>query len=346
MQQLDYIIVGLGIGGLALARRLEERGHSFVVFDTQEDGATAVAGGTINPVVLKRFKAVWKASEFFESAQHFYRDLQKDLSPEFLDEIPVRRILQSAEEQNDWLVASDSEQCKTFLRSQIAVNPYEAIKAPFGLGTVRNTLQLKTPLLLEGFRSYLQHQQRWVNESFAYDQLQRVEGVLQYKQWQAKRVIFCEGVGALRNPYFLPKNILPKKGEYITIRAPKLELDAVLKGPFFIIPLGKDTYRVGATFIHKDLSPTPTSGSLETLEKALIKMLHCNYEIIGRSVGMRPTVADRKPLLGWFETDQLCFMNGLGTRGLFMAPLLATWLLDALEGAQPLPTEVDLKRFL
>ncbi len=346
MQQRDYIIVGFGIAGVALSRRLLERGKSFVVFDSQRPGATTVAGGTINPVVLKRFKAVWKASEFFETAQEFYRGLQKDIEVSFLKEIPVHRILQSPEEQNDWLVASDSAQCHDFLNSKIRSNSNSSIHAPFGLGEVLQTLHLDTPGLLSGFRKYLQDQDCWIGERFEYASLQMASEGIQYKSWNAKKIIFCDGIGALDNPYFLLRHLIPKKGEYITIKAPELQVTSVLKGPFFIIPLGNDHYRIGATFIHKDLSPTPTAKSLQQLERALKKMLRCDFEVVDRSVGMRPTVSDRKPLLGWFEDPKISFMNGLGTRGLFMAPLLATWLLNALEAEEPLPQAIDLKRFL
>ncbi|TDI75531.1 MAG: FAD-dependent oxidoreductase, partial [Bacteroidetes bacterium] len=72
MKEADYIIVGLGIAGITFCEQLEGYGHSFVVFDTAEGSATAMAGGTINPVMLKRFTPVWKATEFFSEALSFY----------------------------------------------------------------------------------------------------------------------------------------------------------------------------------------------------------------------------------------------------------------------------------
>ena len=52
---LDYIIVGFGLSGAALASRLEEKGRSFKVFDEGKSNSSKVAGGMMNPVILKRF---------------------------------------------------------------------------------------------------------------------------------------------------------------------------------------------------------------------------------------------------------------------------------------------------
>ena len=42
---IDYILVGLGLAGIAVAEELEERGKSFVVFEDQSQTSSSVAGG-------------------------------------------------------------------------------------------------------------------------------------------------------------------------------------------------------------------------------------------------------------------------------------------------------------
>jgi glycine/D-amino acid oxidase-like deaminating enzyme len=62
--------------------------------------------------------------------------------------------------------------------------------------------------------------------------------------------------------------------------------------------------------------------------------------------GIRPTVLDRRPLLGKHPKYQnLAVFNGLGTRGIIYAPALAEILYEHLENATNLDTEMDIDRF-
>ena len=59
--KIDYIIVGLGLAGLAFAEELFNANKSFLVFEDDSQTSSLVAGGVYNPVILKRFTPVWNA---------------------------------------------------------------------------------------------------------------------------------------------------------------------------------------------------------------------------------------------------------------------------------------------
>jgi glycine/D-amino acid oxidase-like deaminating enzyme len=70
------------------------------------------------------------------------------------------------------------------------------------------------------------------------------------------------------------------------------------------------------------------------------------YEIIKHEAGIRPTVNDRRPILGIHpEHPRLAVFNGLGTKGVMLAPYFANQLIDHLEKEQTIDPEVDLSRF-
>jgi glycine/D-amino acid oxidase-like deaminating enzyme len=75
-------------------------------------------------------------------------------------------------------------------------------------------------------------------------------------------------------------------------------------------------------------------------------MINCDFEVVDQVAGMRPTVKDRRPVVGSIENNNIYFLNGLGTRGLLMAPLLSLRLMEHIEKGDPLPPEIDVKRFL
>ena len=99
MKGVDYIIVGLGVAGISFCETLRKNEKNFVVYDTGINHSTVVSGGVFNPVVLKRFTAVWNGSDFLEKAIPFYEEISKQLQVDLLENTPIYRILNSIEEQ-------------------------------------------------------------------------------------------------------------------------------------------------------------------------------------------------------------------------------------------------------
>lgn len=347
MKQVDYIIVGLGIAGICLCEQLQKQNKSFVIIDNGTEGATAKSGGVFNPTVLKRFTATWNASSFFPFAVHFYKQLSDKLKEDFFIETPVLRIFKTAEEQNNWTVASDKRELQPFLSSKFLKNSNPAIKAPLGFGEVLGTAQIATTNLLTSYRNYLQSSTLLLSENFDYKVLQQKEEGVVYRNISAKKIIFAEGAKAIENPFFPKQTIIGNKGEYLLIKAPELQLDALLKGSLYIIPEGKDQYKVGATYSRDDYTVTTTETAKEEIISKLKTFLNCPFEVIGQTAGVRPTTKDHRPLLGSLEENpNLVFFNGLGSRGFLMAPLLAEILLQALENQQSIPKEMSIQRLL
>ena len=85
----DYLIVGLGLSGLAVSHELEKHNKSYVVFEDHSQQSSLVAGGIFNPIILKRFKPAWNAEEQFETAIPFYRDLESKLQTNFIRDIII-----------------------------------------------------------------------------------------------------------------------------------------------------------------------------------------------------------------------------------------------------------------
>ncbi|MCW5518741.1 FAD-binding oxidoreductase [Aureitalea sp. L0-47] len=346
MKKVDYIIVGLGIAGISVCEQLEARGKYFVVYDSGKNTATSVAGGVVNPVVLKRFNPAWKAESFYEKARPFYSVLERKLNVSLVSDIRVRRIFNSAEEQNDWFVAGDSPVLESFLSSEIIQNTNISIIAKHGMGEVLNSFRIDTDLLLKTYREYLERKGCLVSDEFEHSSIVTENGGFELNGYSANRIIFSEGAAVIRNPFFTMDCLIPKKGEYLFIRAPKLKCESILKGPFFMIPLKDDVYQVGATFAHGDFSFETSSEGKQKMLGAIAKMISCDFEVVDQIAGMRPTVKDRRPILGSIENNNMYFLNGLGTRGLLMAPLLSEWLFEHIDTGDPLPKEVEVQRFL
>ena len=345
MKNVDYIVVGLGIAGICMCEQLSKNGKTFIVIDNGKKGATANSGGVFNPTVLKRFNAAWNTSEFYPVALSFYRQLSQRLKMAFFVEMPILRIFKNVEEQNNWSVASDKRELQQFLTSDFIQNKNANINAVLGFGKVVGTAKIDTKLLLEGYRSQLFQNNQLVEEEFQWEHFQKESEKLFYREIQAGKIIFCDGPRAMENPLFPNLAIIPNKGEYIIINAPDLNLKVLLKGSMYIIPMGGDLYKVGATFGRDDITNEPSEmGRIEIIEK-LKSMIYCSFEIVGETSGIRPTTKDRKPLIGSLKDDiRIIFFNGLGSRGFTMAPLLSEILYQNMEFGTPIPWDMDIKR--
>ncbi|NCT17225.1 MAG: FAD-dependent oxidoreductase [Flavobacteriaceae bacterium CG2_30_34_30] len=342
---VDYIIVGLGLAGIAFCESLEKHNKSFVVFDNASNASSLVAGGMYNPVILKRFTIAWRAPEQMEAATPFYKRLEQKLDVKLDYKLPVLRRFTSVEEQNLWFEAADRRQLENFLNTKLVPNTNSSISAPYGYGEVLHTGRVDTSLLLHAYASYLEKHERLYNQSFDYKLLQ-IDEPFHYNGILAKNIVFAEGFAMNQNPFFEYLPLDGTKGELLTIKAPSLKLESILNAAVFIIPLGNDLYKVGATYDWKDKAYTCTPEAKKDILGKLNKLINCPYKVINQEAGIRPTVKDRKPLIGVHPKHKNMFvLNGLGTRGVIIAPQVAAHLYAFIENGNAIDKEMDVKRY-
>ncbi|HBC03219.1 MAG TPA: FAD-dependent oxidoreductase, partial [Aequorivita sp.] len=286
-------------------------------------------------------------SAFYPVAVNYYKTLSGKLGKDFFVETPIFRIFKSVEEQNNWSVASDKKELRQFLSSEFLKNDNPAIEAPFGYGKILGTAQIQTDILLSEYRNLLLKANSLLAEVFQYNDVFQKENGVVYKNISAKKIIFAEGAQAVENPFFPKHTLIGNKGEYLIIKAPELKLKTLLKGPVYLIPLGNDQYKVGATYSRDDYSLHTTNEAKEEILLKLKTVINCPFQLIGHTAGVRPTTKDHRPLLGSLkENPNFIFFNGLGSRGFLMAPLLSEILFNYLENDIPLPKEMNITRML
>ena len=344
---IDYLIVGAGLAGISFADLALNNNKKVVVFENNSQNSSRIAGGLYNPVILKRFTEVWDASNQLSDMDDFYNSLRSKFSVDFDNKLPIYRKFFSVEEQNNWFLASDKKSLAPFLSTTLQFKKYNGIDAPFGYGKVLKTGYVDTSLLLEHYRGYLLSRSLLFEQEFKYDDIVFLEEGIAYNGIKAKHIIFAEGFGMHQNPYF---NFLPldgTKGELFIIKAPNLTIDVIVNTSVFILPLGDGLFKVGATYNWKDKTDLPTSDGKEELIARIKEIISCEFEVIDHFAGVRPTVRDRRPLVGTHDTySQLHILNGLGTRGVMLGPSMAKALYNNIEHQLPLSDEINWNRYL
>lgn len=347
MKQVDYIIVGCGLASIAFCEKLRANNKSFVVFDDESQQSSIVAAGLYNPVILKRFSEVWRAKEQLEIALPVYNKIEADLNIKIDYRLQILRRFASVEEQNLWFNASDKPKLEPYLSTELVQNSNNAIDAPYGFGEVLHAGRIDTETLIKAYKNFLKENNSLYKTRFKYDKLQFKSGSFQYEDVIAKYIVFAEGFGVKQNPYF---NFIPlngTKGEVLTIKAPELKLEYAIKSSVFVIPVGNDLYTVGSTYNRDDKSNTPTQEGKNELLSKLRTFVKCDFDVVNHVAGIRPTVNDRRPLVGKHpEHKNLYVLNGLGTRGVMIAPYVAEKLYRFIENNEALDSEININRFL
>ena len=125
-----------------------------------------------------------------------------------------------------------------------------------------------------------------------------------------------------------------------------LELTCALKSHFFLIPLGNDKYKFGATYEHQFKDVDHDTASKKQLVDELDKLISMPYKLLSQVIGTRPTVIDRRPLLGQHALHKNLYVcNGMGTRGVILAPTAAKHLVSFISDNKEIPKEMNITRF-
>lgn len=345
--QVDYIIVGFGLAGMAMAKELEDKGHSFIVLDNASQVSSRVAAGVFNPVILKRFTPVWNADEQLENLFPFYKDVSDRLGNEYLAFFETIKVFKSIEDQNNWFMACDNPLLEKYMNPKILKEEIHGIQHFEGFGEVKGTGRVLVKKVLNDYIEYLKNKNQFLEAPFLYEDLEIEENQVVYKDLIAKKIVFAEGYGLKENPFFNYLPLTGTKGEMLFVKAPELKVTQQIKSALFVLPVGNDTYWVGATFNWSDKTTLPTEGGKKELLEKLDMMIDVPYEIVDQFGGIRPTVKDRRPLVGKHPIHKnLIVFNGLGTRGVMIAPTVVKQLYQHLENNKELPKDISVERFI
>jgi glycine/D-amino acid oxidase-like deaminating enzyme len=186
------------------------------------------------------------------------------------------------------------------------------------------------------------------HEEYVHQELLTNSDGVVYSDIKAQKVIFCIGSKNADITEFADVPIDGNKGQVLTLRNPELKLDAVVNFGNFLLPTGNGIFRLGATFEFFDPSTNTTEEGKQTLLSSLSEVLSTPMECIDHRAGHRPTVRDRRPVLGAAKAnDKLLIFNGFGAKGVMIVPYCAELFIEALiaNTIDALGKEVSIKRF-
>jgi glycine/D-amino acid oxidase-like deaminating enzyme len=321
------------------------RGQQVQLIDSGENHSSSIAAGMVNPIVFRRMNKSWRLDEFLPEAQAFYREISQEIGEELYHPIVIRRFFSSQQERQMWEERQEQEAYKHYLNPLLQEDiQHEGAHNLFGSGRVKNAFWINAAKWVAANNAFFQ-QQGLLNfgefDPNTWDPQTRT-----YRNITYDKVIFCLGYRQKSEHTFSYLPLQQTKGQTLLIESDQLPTDESLNRKCFVLPVGKNQFRVGATYEWNNASLETSEAARDQLIEMLSSLGTYDYQILEQRAGVRPTVLDRRPLMGEHpEYQGVYIFNGLGTKGYMMAPTLANELASFILDQTPLHPETDIRRF-
>ncbi len=339
------LIVGKGVAGTLMAFRCYQNNIPFHIID-KDSGKTssAVASGLINPVVVKHFGLTWLAKDLLPEAELFYQYIESVVGEKFFHKLEILRVFHQQSEFQLWNKRRKEEQAEEFME-EAYVNTSTNINAPYGFGKIKNAAWVDVEKFIEATSHFFETKNLITKEKYEYSATQIENDTIIYRGETYSHLIFCQGIHSSENPFFDKKPVNPLKGQLVKINSPQLKSEKALSKKIFVLPTGNNFYKVGATYERTHLAGN-TSEGIDFLKQKFSDLVDAEFNIVEQYYGFRPTVPDRRPLLGSSNQDDKIFIfNGLGSKGYMLAPYLSAHLYQHIFSKIELMKEVDVRRY-
>jgi glycine oxidase len=344
--QFDYLLIGQGMAGSCMALQLVLRNKKILVYDQpSQNKSSSVAAGLFNPIIGKVMTHAWRSEVLFPSLFSFYPATEKLTGKKFFYELPLYRPFGSVFEQNEWMAQSAAPLFKKYIDSIFADSQFSnEVNDPFGGLLLKQCGYVDVPAFMDAVRGLLLNKSAYREARFDAAALEQANGAFRYQDIFASKIIFCGGMEDKGTPFFSWLPLRPLKGETLEIKI-DAPLSRIYNKGVYLAPASTTTYKVGATYNPKDVSTNNTIKAKAELVEKLDDLLSKPYQISSQQWGFRPCAGDRRPYIGQHPTIKNMFvLNGLGTRGVSLAPYFSNQLADFMEGNAPIDPEATIAR--
>ena len=342
LEEKDVLIVGQGIAGSLLAWQAEQSGLEFLIYDVGAKlSASAVSSGLINPVTGRSFVKSWMINDLYPIAYETYRKIEFELEVPIVRSYPLWHHIPDIHKENLW-----NERCIDPLYKGLVANAEHShvkklFHQSFYFGLVRRALKINVKQLITGLRTRWLLSNRLKEELFQINELLPVASGFTYRGMHFKNVILAMGFKGIEHAKFFKSGAYrPVKGEVFLCRIKGHTEKEIIKHGKFIVPLGDQKFWIGSNYQFDYENSKPDKSQTEDLVAFLDNQLVNDYEILDHKSGIRPSTKFRRPLIGRHtQYPGLYLFNGLGTKGISLAPYFAREVIGAIMTSNSFSTE-------
>jgi hypothetical protein len=344
-KKVDYLIIGQGLVGTWLSYFALQAGETCMVLnDSNTAAASQVASGVINPVTGRRIVQTWMIDTFLPFALKAYSDLGAQLNATIVREAPVVLIHPSLQMQESFEYRYEHD--NVYLQKNTPADFEAFMRSPFGTGQIDQTIWIDLNLMIAGWRQQLIYNAQYIDARFDIADVQITNEGITWNSIQANRIVFCDGIGSMENPYFKMLPFAPNKGEALIVEIKDLPNQTIYKHNVTIVPWKDQLFWVGSNYEWDYADAAPSIAFRTKMEDALRQLLKIPFTVVDHIAGIRPANQERRPFVGMhpiYSAIGIC--NGMGTKGCSLAPYFAHQLIEHCEKGLPIHAEASLERF-
>jgi len=346
-EKLDYLIIGQGIAGTCLGLQLLKAGKKFKIINkTSKSSSSNIAAGIFNPITGRKMVKSWKADLLFPYLKSFYEDAEKLTNSKFYFEMDIYRPFSSFDEQNEWMGKSSRLGFRNFL-DEITISPKfsKIVNDDFGGLCIKNGGFVDTSTFIDKCKDLYIDNNAYIEDVFYEEKVEILNKGIKYADLNANQMILCLGTDGINSKYFDSKAFNPVKGEILEIET-DIQIKQIFNRGVFVLPIGGNTCWVGSNYAFKDNSYEITEKALLQIKVKADRLLRIPYRVKGQRAGIRPSSIDRRPVIGMHpQIAGIGIFNGLGSKGVSLAPYFSKQFFEFLENGKDLDSEVNLNRF-
>lgn len=340
-----FVVIGGGLSGCSLALELLMRGEKVLLIHKAEDyTASNIAAGLINPIVPKTIKKTWNIDTIFPLIPIYYHQLEEILGQKIYFEYPCIQVHTHADDLVQWKKKWTDEDMKTIVSEQKSWQE-PGIHASLAFSKVNHTARVDVQAMCRSIIEIFQSKNQFLSEKFNFDDFDPENN--QYNGIRAEHFVFCEGAGVLSNPYFQQIPHIPVAGDILLCDIHGLEhTDVIYKKQQWLIPDSHGHYFAGSNYHPGSMSAAPNQEDATQILENIQKWCSADIRMIKHLRGVRPTVQDRRPLLGKsLLSSNVHIYNGMGSKGCSLIAWLTPIMADYLIEGKVVPAETNVQRF-
>jgi glycine/D-amino acid oxidase-like deaminating enzyme len=345
--QVDYLIIGQGICGTMLSWFLKKEGKSFLIIDDEnENSSSKIAAGIINPVTGRRYAYTWMIDDIMPFAVQTYEEIGNYLDTRLVFQKSIIDFFPSPQMRNAFIERLTEND--TYLHSFPDQNHFnQFFNYDFGCGEIRPAYIAHIQVLLSAWREKLKASGSIKKEKFDLNDLKIEKDGIIYQNITAEKIVFCEGVHGVSNPWFQLLPYAPNKGEAVIIECEDLTNEHIFKKGLMLAPLPeKNIYWIGSNYQWEFENDHPSEQFYRHATTVLNGWLRKSYKVLAHKAAVRPATLERRPFVGFHPQFQnVGILNGMGTKGTSLAPYFANQLVQHLVHNLPVAPEADVHRF-
>ena len=343
---INTLIIGQGISGTLLSRYLEKAGLSFLIIDeSKPNTASKAAAGIINPVTGRRIVKTWMIDELMPFAWEEYQSIEKELSISVISQKKIIDFFPSPQMRQAFLKRYEEDQ--QYLEKSGDEKYWDNyFNHEFGWGQIQPCYLVDVQNLLIAYRKKLSDSNQLLEENFDINHLIVQENKIIYKNIQAEKIIFCDGVAGFDNLYFKNLPFAPNKGEALIIEAEDFPAGHIYKKGINLLPWKDKLLWVGSSYEWEFQDDQPTELFRKKTEALLRQWLKFPFKIVDHIAAIRPATLERRPFVGFHPIYQnIGLLNGMGTKGCSLAPFFANQFVQHIAGRSSILPEASVNRF-